>query len=178
MPANHQPDAGAACRHCGTTLAPSARHCQRCGTSRRPSIVAWVAPLAAAALLAGVLWRPEPPTAAPTASALPAARPTAPPKLARDPGPPAVATPTTSPAPPLSTARPADAQDDVQDLTVPPPDLADRGCVIKATYAEDGSQVYRLPETIGYAGTPVDTAAGDRWYCEEEEAIEAGFGLP
>lgn len=168
------------CRNCGSQLDATAIRCPRCGTPRRTSIVAWLAPLAAGAIVASVLLRsesgsragPDEP-AAPAAVAggffgpAPATTPDRPPAVAAE--------ERADPAPPRAAAEPLLAP---PDLTTPPTDLAERGCVIKATHAEDGSQVYRLPETVGYAETPVDPAAGDRWYCEELEAIEAGFGLP
>ena len=49
-------------------------------------------------------------------------------------------------------------------------------CNIKGNYRkETGEKLYRFPGCGQYHSTLVQTYLGDRWFCSEEEAVEAGY---
>ncbi len=48
------------------------------------------------------------------------------------------------------------------------------GCPIKATVAR-GNRIYLMPWSSGYRAARVRPAEGGRWFCSEDEAIEAGW---
>jgi hypothetical protein len=168
------------CRQCGAALPDGAPACRRCGAAAERASVIWLAALVIALAVIGIALSlvPDDPGAPPPAAEPPrqAGRP------AEQPDGNAVEVDAVAAMPPAAPADarvpPEVASEAEPDLRVPPPDLAERGCVIKATKAADGSLVYYLPDAPGWAETPVDPAAGDRWYCDENEAIEAGYGAP
>ena len=43
---------------------------------------------------------------------------------------------------------------------------------------ESGERVYHTPNSPWYARTEIDTSAGERWFCTEREAREAGWRAP
>ena len=43
---------------------------------------------------------------------------------------------------------------------------------------ESGERVYHTPDSPWYARTEIDTSAGERWFCTEREAQEAGWRAP
>lgn len=43
---------------------------------------------------------------------------------------------------------------------------------------ESGEKVYHTPESPWYSRTEIDTDAGERWFCTEQEAQEAGWRPP
>ncbi len=47
-------------------------------------------------------------------------------------------------------------------------------CLIKGNVS-GGGKIYHLPRCGSYAKTSIDTAAGERWFCSEEEAVAAGW---
>jgi len=53
----------------------------------------------------------------------------------------------------------------------------DQRCRIKGTVT-DGKRIYLVPDSPGYAGAAVSESRGERWFCSEMEAIEAGWQLP
>ena len=49
-------------------------------------------------------------------------------------------------------------------------------CVIKGNVRKDNkTKVYHLSDCYNYEKVVIDEGQGDRWFCNEEEAIEAGF---
>lgn len=51
------------------------------------------------------------------------------------------------------------------------------GCPIKGNISENG-RVYHTPWGRDYARTKIDLAKGERWFCSEKEALEAGWRAP
>jgi endonuclease YncB( thermonuclease family) len=54
--------------------------------------------------------------------------------------------------------------------TAPRPD-----CPIKGNIAKDGERIYHLPSNRDYLRTRIDEAKGERWFCDEAEAVRAGW---
>lgn len=48
-------------------------------------------------------------------------------------------------------------------------------CSIKGEIDPGGARVYRLPGDPGYAQTQIDLMTGERWFCSEAAAREAGW---
>ena len=48
-------------------------------------------------------------------------------------------------------------------------------CLIKGNINSKGQKLYHLPGWPSYNSTKIDTDAGERWFCTEEEAIAAGW---
>ena len=53
------------------------------------------------------------------------------------------------------------------------PQTAD--CQIKANITTSGRRLYYVPGMRAYAGTFIDEQAGERWFCSETEALDAGW---
>ena len=43
---------------------------------------------------------------------------------------------------------------------------------------ESGERVYHTPDSRWYGLTEIDTGAGERWFCTEREALDAGWRAP
>lgn len=55
-------------------------------------------------------------------------------------------------------------------------DAEDKECLIKGNNREGhDTKIYKFPGCKSYNTTKVDLDLGDRWFCSEEEAIEAGY---
>lgn len=54
---------------------------------------------------------------------------------------------------------------------------APQGCPIKGNISDAG-RIYHAPWSEWYDRTRIDTARGERWFCSEDEAIEAGWRAP
>jgi len=55
-------------------------------------------------------------------------------------------------------------------------DEEDKECLIKGNNREGhDTRIYKFPGCKSYNTTKVDLDLGDRWFCSEEEAIEAGY---
>lgn len=50
-------------------------------------------------------------------------------------------------------------------------------CPIKGNISR-GGQIYQAPWSPWYSRTKVNTAKGERWFCTEGEAVEAGWRAP
>ncbi len=48
-------------------------------------------------------------------------------------------------------------------------------CVIKGNINQEGKKIYHMPGQTYYDKTEINTRAGEKWFCEEEEAIQAGW---
>jgi endonuclease YncB( thermonuclease family) len=51
---------------------------------------------------------------------------------------------------------------------------APKGCAIKGNVSERG-RIYHMPWNRSYARTSIDEARGERWFCDEADAIKAGW---
>jgi endonuclease YncB( thermonuclease family) len=52
------------------------------------------------------------------------------------------------------------------------------GCPIKGNINGDGERIYHAPWSPWYGRTKVNTATGERWFCDEREALAAGWRAP
>ncbi len=50
-------------------------------------------------------------------------------------------------------------------------------CLIKGNISRSG-RIYHVPGSMHYDRTVIDTGKGERWFCTEQEAIEAGWRAP
>lgn len=55
--------------------------------------------------------------------------------------------------------------------------VAPEGCPIKGNISSNG-RIYHPPWSPWYSRTKIDTLKGERWFCSEREAIEAGWRAP
>jgi len=51
-------------------------------------------------------------------------------------------------------------------------------CLIKGNVNREGVRIYHVPGSPSYEQTRIDTARGERWFCSEEEARNAGWRAP
>jgi endonuclease YncB( thermonuclease family) len=49
------------------------------------------------------------------------------------------------------------------------------GCVIKGNINRNGEHIYHLPFQQFYSRTKIDESKGERWFCTEQQAQEAGW---
>lgn len=49
------------------------------------------------------------------------------------------------------------------------------GCPIKGNINQEGERIYHTPWSPWYQRTRIDKATGERWFCDEAEAITAGW---
>lgn len=49
------------------------------------------------------------------------------------------------------------------------------GCAIKGNISRKGKRIYHRPGTRWYAKTQINKAAGERWFCSEQDAVSAGW---
>jgi len=54
---------------------------------------------------------------------------------------------------------------------------APAGCPIKGNISANG-RIYHTPWSPHYARTRINEAAGERWFCSEDEAMAAGWRPP
>jgi hypothetical protein len=55
--------------------------------------------------------------------------------------------------------------------------VAPDGCPIKGNISENG-RIYHAPWSPWYKRTKIDLKKGERWFCDEGEAVEAGWRAP
>lgn len=55
---------------------------------------------------------------------------------------------------------------------------APAGCPIKGNINRDGVHIYHPPWSPWYDRTKIDEGAGERWFCDEAEAVAAGWRAP
>jgi len=48
-------------------------------------------------------------------------------------------------------------------------------CLIKGNISRSGKRIFHVPGGAFYEATRIDLIKGERWFCSEEEAIEAGW---
>jgi endonuclease YncB( thermonuclease family) len=51
-------------------------------------------------------------------------------------------------------------------------------CPIKGNISRQGERIYHTPWSPWYSRTQIDETAGERWFCDEAEAIAAGWRAP
>jgi len=49
------------------------------------------------------------------------------------------------------------------------------GCPIKGNINQDGERIYHTPWSPWYDRTKINKAAGEQWFCDEAEAVSAGW---
>ena len=59
------------------------------------------------------------------------------------------------------------------DREAPSPD-----CPIKGNVSADGTRIYHAPWSRSYSRTRIDESKGERWFCDEAEALAAGWRAP
>lgn len=52
------------------------------------------------------------------------------------------------------------------------------GCLIKGNINSSGRRIYHLPGTSNYGRTRIDESKGERWFCDETDALAAGWAPP
>lgn len=65
-----------------------------------------------------------------------------------------------------------------QRSTLAPQAAPSTGCRIKGNISRSGDRIYHLPEMRSYSNTRINEADGERWFCSEQEAEEAGWRRP
>ena len=50
-----------------------------------------------------------------------------------------------------------------------------RDCAIKGNVNREGERIYHMPFQQFYPRTKIDESKGERWFCTEQEALEAGW---
>lgn len=56
-------------------------------------------------------------------------------------------------------------------------ETAPEGCPIKGNISQNG-KIYHAPWSPWYKRTKINTKKGERWFCDEAEAVEAGWRAP
>ena len=51
-------------------------------------------------------------------------------------------------------------------------------CPIKGNISRDGTRIYHAPWSRAYRKTRIDESKGERWFCDEAEALAAGWRAP
>ncbi len=61
--------------------------------------------------------------------------------------------------------------------STPAPAVAseERSCIIKGNINTAGEKIYHMPGCGSYDKTRINEAAGERWFCTEREALDAGW---
>ncbi|MBA3325494.1 MAG: thermonuclease family protein, partial [Rhodobacteraceae bacterium] len=49
------------------------------------------------------------------------------------------------------------------------------GCPIKGNINQEGERIYHTPWSPWYSRTRINEADGERWFCDQAEAIAAGW---
>jgi hypothetical protein len=52
------------------------------------------------------------------------------------------------------------------------------GCPIKGNINRNGERIYHPPWSAWWSRTTIDTRRGERWFCDEAEAVAAGWRPP
>lgn len=60
-------------------------------------------------------------------------------------------------------------------VTQPPANQPSGSCVIKGNISSDKRKIYHLPGCGSYDKTVIDESAGEKWFCTEQEATNAGW---
>ncbi|MGN7868660.1 sunset domain-containing protein [Paracoccus sp. 22332] len=49
------------------------------------------------------------------------------------------------------------------------------GCTLKGHISAKGERIYHAPWSSAYGGTQIDESRGEGWFCNEAEAVAAGW---
>lgn len=63
----------------------------------------------------------------------------------------------------------------VEEETVPSKLDTSQNCKIKGNISSSGEKIYHVPGGAYYDKTVINTEAGERWFCSENEAQAAGW---
>jgi len=66
----------------------------------------------------------------------------------------------------------------VRSPTMAPSATPKSGCSIKGNISSKGERIYHVPGRGSYAQTEINEEAGERWFCSEYEARQAGWRAP
>lgn len=55
---------------------------------------------------------------------------------------------------------------------------APEGCPIKGNITQQGEKIYHAPWSPWYSKTMINIRKGERWFCDERSAVEAGWRAP
>ena len=55
---------------------------------------------------------------------------------------------------------------------------APNGCPIKGNISRSGERIYHAPWSRWYEDTRISPEKGERWFCSEREALDAGWRAP
>ena len=55
---------------------------------------------------------------------------------------------------------------------------APEGCLIKGNINSKGTKIYHAPGSSSYGATKINESKGERWFCSEEQARQAGWRAP
>lgn len=53
--------------------------------------------------------------------------------------------------------------------------IASASCTIKGNIAKDGEKIFHVDGCQSYGATKIDTSVGEKWFCSESEAVNAGW---
>lgn len=53
--------------------------------------------------------------------------------------------------------------------------IPSNGCKIKGNINAKGDKIYHMPGSQYYESTQIDTPQGERWFCTEQQAKDAGW---
>jgi endonuclease YncB( thermonuclease family) len=71
--------------------------------------------------------------------------------------------------------RPRGSRPSLAPAPAPAPVSAAGGCRIKGNVNRRGERIYHVPGDRSYDDTQINTRAGERWFCSEDEARAAGW---
>lgn len=74
-----------------------------------------------------------------------------------------------------ASAREADKGIWSSGCLTPPPSAPSGACLIKGNIASDGEKIYHVPGQQYYDVTKIDESKGERWFCSESQAVDAGW---
>ena len=57
----------------------------------------------------------------------------------------------------------------------PKPPTTTSSCTIKGNISSSGERIYHVPGGRSYNVTKIDTSKGERWFCTEKQAVNAGW---
>lgn len=55
---------------------------------------------------------------------------------------------------------------------------SNNNCVIKGNISRNGNKIYHMPWSKHYKRTQINVAKGERWFCDENQALDAGWRAP
>jgi hypothetical protein len=79
------------------------------------------------------------------------------------------------PSPPLPTVAPEVVPGEEEGVSEPDPTPAPPCDLIKGNISSSGEKIYHVPGGANYNQVKIDEAAGEAFFCTEEEAQAAGF---